>query len=391
MRKAAIIFLATALLSACKSDHDEPEGEVIFSFSTEATDGRLVTDQRPASIHLEVKNQDYEPSTHQVVVHQYDGNLISGGIHLPSGSYTLERFMVLDVNQEIIYLIPLSGSELAEFVNTPLPTPFNVAAGEHHEVFLQVLSVEGTEPGEFGYGSFEIKPLHIREIPVHVSLLNEVSAGELDYTLHVKALDTLTPAQTWTKTFELSSPGTVKLPIGYDQYAITVSVPKALSQTKYFRGDYPYSDLATIGSLDFELIPENTEHVITLESDGFRFHISKDPCKLWARMEVPENRAFELDYINYFTIGQDADGNYLGSPFPGGGLVDPPLLFANYNNLFDDSNFFAAPSYCELYLDESYRDRLAEVTFKKVLLLDFEYTGNESAAEDYDVHLIHVY
>lgn len=68
------------------------------------------------------------------------------------------------------------------------------------------------------------------------------------------------------------------------------------------------------------------------------------------------------------------------------------MLVTNFDNLFAwDKAFPNSESYCELYLDEEYRDQLELVKLEKGLLLDFDWEGTETTLEDYDLHLIHEY
>lgn len=384
------ILSLMAVLGACRSDDpaEISEGILVFTFSITKANGHTPNDIKEVS--LEVRNGLNESFSQRLTVDHSGGTFTTEGLELPFGTYSLEKFSVLNEQQEILYMTPLIDAELAQWVQIPLSMPFSFTSETDNEVHVEVLPTAGTAPEEFGYSSDEFKPFFMRSIPVSAAGL-ETPEVALSCTLRVEGIDTLRPDEMWAGEFDLQGGDEVKIPVGYDQYKITASASGFIPQAKFFRRDYAYDDLMTKESLSFELIPENTEKVIVLEQNGYRYLISTDPCRLWARLELPEAEVFEVKYIRYFTVGMDEAGNYLSSPFPGPGLIDPPLLFANYNNLFDDSNFHDAPSYCEEYLNEAYRDRLDEVTFEKIMLLDFDYSGNESAPADYDVYFIYRY
>lgn len=392
-----LFFLASMVIvvymESCKSDPemDEPDGRLSFAFSATSEEGRLTTEDEISFVYFELLNAQNELEIQLLPIFTYNNQYITPGILLPAGEYSLEKFVAMDSEKNVIYGVPVIESELADFVNSPLPLAVFVNSGAQSEIALQVLSVSESEPSDFGLSSFRIKPVCIKQMPVIVTTIEEVSTGILECVLTVEAHDTLYPEEKWIKTYELTSPGSVKMPIGYDQYKIKVEAEGMLPQTKYFRTDFYDGNLNEYEYLDFELIPENSSHVLSLEHEGFKLYVSADPCKLWARLEMPEADVFRVDYIKYYKIGVDSTDKYLGPLYPGGGLIRPKLAFVNFNNLFFDHNYFVSPSYCENYLHEEYRDRLDEVTLEKGLLLDFDHTGNESKLEDYDVHLIKVY
>lgn len=75
-------------------------------------------------------------------------------IEFASGSYTIEDFMVLDSSEQVIYLAPKSGSELAAYVNRPLPFSFTVTGGQSTNISLEVLDTNLGSLSDFGYASF---------------------------------------------------------------------------------------------------------------------------------------------------------------------------------------------------------------------------------------------
>lgn len=398
MKKLFSFLTIAVLMASCNKYNNEVpangRGTIKFAInplSTGADGGRLAEVAEPSYLSFTVTNDAGETVSDIINVYGIEQTYFTSPYLLPTGDYSLEEFIVLDNQEEVLYLAPLEGSPLAEYVAQPLPLSFSVGTDQLGEIPLHVLSVDDHEPAEFGFSTFQFKPLEIREIPVVASTIDETLLSEISYSVTVQGKDTLNQAA-WSKTYELTSPGTIKVPIGYDQYKITANAGGYVPQIKYFRGDFFYSNIATIDYLTFELIPVGSEDVVVLESNGFKFYVSADPCNIWGRVEMPEEYVYEVEFIRWYKIGVDADDEYVGDFFSPGGLIGYPALMTNFDNLYDwERPFTASEDYCSLYLHEEYQDQLELVTLEKGLLIDFDWDGTESALEDYDVHLIHAY
>lgn len=396
-----IAIMLGALVSSCAVQGPEApsraKGKVSFSVSpmSAKSRGRLADEGSPepsaAYVRFSLSTDAGETLTDTVEVIAHGSFYFSSPYQLSIGEYSLEEFMVLDTELQLLYMAPLEGSELAQYVPNPLPYVFSVATDDILQLQLHVMDLEDKEPSDFGYTAYNFRPVQLREVPVMARRLHDISLAEFELSLEVEARDT-SSGVVWTKTYHLTNPQTVTLPIGYEQYKITAHAEGHLPQVKHFREDYFYDNLATVEYIGFELIPAETDDLIILESDGFKFYISADPCLLWGRLEVPDAYVFSLEYIKFYQIGVDEEDNYLGQLYPGGGLVNSPVLVTNFDNLFAwDKPFPNSESYCELYLDEEYRDQLELVMLEKGLLLDFDWEGTETTLEDYDLHLIHEY
>lgn len=79
---------------------------------------------------------------------------LSDEIELESGTYLLTRFLVVDPSGSVIYATPKEGSPKAQLVNHPLPFEFTVRPDMLTTLRPEVLVVENSSPGEFGYVSF---------------------------------------------------------------------------------------------------------------------------------------------------------------------------------------------------------------------------------------------
>ena len=98
-------------------------------------------------------------------------NLVAGrsytvddpALELEPGSYTLDHFTVYNQNDQVIWIAPRLGSELASFVDTNLPQTFNLGAGVKKYINVDVLCFDDREVNEYGYLFFEIETVEAIE------------------------------------------------------------------------------------------------------------------------------------------------------------------------------------------------------------------------------------
>ena len=87
-----------------------------------------------------------------------EGNFSTPDITLPVGTdYTLTKFELKDVDNQVIFATPLLGSELADQVTTPLPISFDIAVDATTPVAVDVLSTEEKTLEQFGYANFVVR------------------------------------------------------------------------------------------------------------------------------------------------------------------------------------------------------------------------------------------
>lgn len=94
----------------------------------------------------------------------YDGDGVeeyftdeSASLELEAGSYTLQYFTVLNSAGEEIWVAPIAGESMANFVDQPLPFNFNLGAGVKKYVDVDVLCFEDRLVNEYGYLFFDIE------------------------------------------------------------------------------------------------------------------------------------------------------------------------------------------------------------------------------------------
>ncbi|MBZ9729929.1 DUF5602 domain-containing protein [Salegentibacter sp. JZCK2] len=84
-------------------------------------------------------------------------------LELDPGNYSLDYFVVYDGNNNAIWVTPMAGSPLADFVNTSLPIVIDLRAGVKKYVEVPVLCFDDRMVNEYGYLFFDLIPNEVIE------------------------------------------------------------------------------------------------------------------------------------------------------------------------------------------------------------------------------------
>jgi len=161
--KATLILISVIcfLVSCGKPDNEitpEPnKGTVGFGINVQNPDnGRIAADPIPTAILISIKNSDDQViyNLEKLTLVEVNGSYVSSSIELDTGSYTIEDFIVTDINDTSIYLTPKTGSEFESLVTTPLPYEFHITSDETTTVELDVISSTLGQASDFGYAEF---------------------------------------------------------------------------------------------------------------------------------------------------------------------------------------------------------------------------------------------
>ena len=162
-----LFFISIVFLIGCnKDDGTDPEpnqedvyGNVSFSFNTVEIEGRIskTDNPTPTSIIVSILDEEnkviFENKTYPLT--NIDGNYSTENIELSTGNYTINGFNVLNSDNEVILSAPISGSDLAAFVSTPLPIDLTITENRTSNVIPEVLWVDVNDTSEsFGYTAF---------------------------------------------------------------------------------------------------------------------------------------------------------------------------------------------------------------------------------------------
>lgn len=79
-------------------------------------------------------------------------------LKLVPGDYTLDHFSVFNADDELIWISPRAGSDMAMFLDVTLPIDISLGAGVKKYVEVPVLCYDDRDVNEYGYLFFELTP-----------------------------------------------------------------------------------------------------------------------------------------------------------------------------------------------------------------------------------------
>jgi uncharacterized protein (TIGR02145 family) len=162
---AILVLLFT--LPACKNDENivlPVMQNISFSFEQKEVQilssarqkvAALKADARYVVVTIENSTGTKIYDAKKLELFNFNGSFISESLSLEVAEYKLTGFMVLDVNNTVIYSTPLEGSSLATQVGDPLPISFTVSKDQETKITPDVLTTTGVSVSDFGYASFD--------------------------------------------------------------------------------------------------------------------------------------------------------------------------------------------------------------------------------------------
>ncbi|CAL67028.1 hypothetical protein [Christiangramia forsetii] len=109
--------------------------------------------QNPAEVDISPNPGDYDDDGEDEFF-----TLESDDLELPEGTYTLEYFAVYDDEDNLIWVAPLAGEELANYVDNPISADgFFLSAGTKKYLDVDVLCYDKRIVNEYGYLFFELE------------------------------------------------------------------------------------------------------------------------------------------------------------------------------------------------------------------------------------------
>ena len=106
---------------------------------------------------------------------------ISSSISLDFGSYTITEFIVLDAQDNAIYLTPKDGSDMAPNVTKALPISLTVGTSTDEQITFKVLDTNNLTADDFGYVSFDFEILNYYSLEMSATIYNS-DTGSFEYT-----------------------------------------------------------------------------------------------------------------------------------------------------------------------------------------------------------------
>jgi hypothetical protein len=214
MKKLSFIvglFIVIVLYACNKPVEVTPsKGSAIFSYTNKETNiGGRVSDALmiPAFILLSIEDSNGKEILRdkKLSLQTFGESYISQAIELGHGSYQLTKFLVLNDKDTVIYATPLEGTDIAQYVDDPLPVNFAITQDKETQVSLQVLSL-GNEDKKLSYyisyREVEVVGTGIIEQPESRVYYNYKLNGQLEYIRYeLYNAQTLLFEESFTETF----------------------------------------------------------------------------------------------------------------------------------------------------------------------------------------------
>lgn len=279
------MMLLLLITQRCAEDQTPAKpGSVQFALHLSAKDAgagrRAVSDLYNANtVFITVRKSSGEEvyTRKKLTLLNLGGSLTSEPLLLEAGDYEITEFMLAELGYIVTFATPLEGSDLAEFVQDPLPIDFTINDGAVTDLDVEVIDATLEVPEAFGYATFGVvqapQPLfqlaiftpadgamvlseaHVyiiddddtlfnREVGADVNTFSFVPKNDVYYDLIITANSYKTLARSFSmETLEN---------LNGEPWMITLE-PALTMVTPYINGPFPY-----VFSFDLSLISEAT-------------------------------------------------------------------------------------------------------------------------------------
>ncbi|HEY0769044.1 MAG TPA: hypothetical protein VGD31_01830 [Sphingobacteriaceae bacterium] len=279
MKKSiACLIVMCVAFTQCTEENPVVPGLVKFSLGAkDISGGRVKNEQQPTKVFLRFQSQStLQEEEREIDLYAFgSGGFVSESIQLPEGNYKLLEFLVLNAAQQVLYVCPVSGSEHASLVNSPLPIDFVVVAEQSTTLALQVVPVEG-EPEDYGYANFGFE---IIDLPneIHLSfLVAPQSHFETEGYDSVRMMFIQGGVEV-VKNLQIISP--VEAVGKLIENEISMDEPYTIKLLAYHESidEVPNIDHTIEVSFEKEITPEQQEELemIAVRTDGIKFHTNE--------------------------------------------------------------------------------------------------------------------
>lgn len=149
-------ILTVIYFTSCEETSEETTGSLTFQFDAQNSSSNQKSfseEAEPAFLLVSVKDEsgEYQFNLQKIELFKVGDDYIVENLTLPVGSYSLDDFIVLDEEENSIYITPKSGSEFEDLVSTPLPLSFEISAGVATELNVEVIPMDYGSAEDYGY------------------------------------------------------------------------------------------------------------------------------------------------------------------------------------------------------------------------------------------------
>ena len=281
-------FILTLSLLACRENAPMGGGrpqEVAFSISANMPNTESSHQASTSSISqltqaiVTITKSDgvtTEYTNASIEVYQFDGRVFTKNISLLPGAYKVTAFALASESNEILYATPMEGSPLAVNVTTPLEIDFEVEPNGKNEIPVELASVSGQSPADFGLFFFETGVVETIDF--------QISVTELGGTGFIPSTLTITYGEGYEYTQELTG----------EEDAVQVRAQSALDYTVM---------VTAIGHAPFEAVLSPAE-LMSYETEEKLFVVE-------LVFQAPEATIGGNGIDKVFSFQQTADGGFI--------------------------------------------------------------------------------
>jgi hypothetical protein len=159
-----MLLMLAIVFPGCREDEaaTSETGNIRFALNPSVvTDGqgrKAMSLPDGASVYVSIRriSGDEIYNLEQLRLLKIGNGYISEPVALEGGNYELTDFLVADGAGNVVYAAPKEGSDLAVYVDDPLPQAFAVTDNAIAEVSVQVLSTDTHPAEQFGYVAFDV-------------------------------------------------------------------------------------------------------------------------------------------------------------------------------------------------------------------------------------------
>ena len=161
----AIIMMVTLLQRCIQNDDIENQNPERVQFTISKTSpgksaGRMQSGTLPenALLVLSIENSNGETvfTNQPVRIESSSDGYSTEPVELPSGSFKVTDFMIVDQYATVLYATPKPGSPLASVVTRTLSRALQTEQHKVSTIAMEVIEVGNLKPENFGYASFKI-------------------------------------------------------------------------------------------------------------------------------------------------------------------------------------------------------------------------------------------
>ncbi len=291
--KMLAIFIALTMVVSCeKEKEDTPDknekGEISFSFASKTLKSSNCDLSNVVSALVTIETSSGETTDFDatpLTVYKMNGEIFTQKIALPVGQYNLTEFLLVDAHGNVLFAVPIVGSEYADFVDNPLPLALDVEKDKSQDYTVQILCVQDCDctPGDFGLSWFVIDQVDLCCFSLSVSELgsNTLLDGEITIT-----------ASDYVYSQAISSdvvPNKVYYKCNYDQYTIEITSP----------GYQPYVQTMTASELEaFCCTPKVVELLPVVCGETVEKDLVADMDQVIGKVIVSKNgQNVDIEYV----------------------------------------------------------------------------------------------